>query len=459
MDLLEAFKSFIAKERLFAPGDRLLLAVSGGLDSMVLTELCHRAGFDFGMVHCNFQLRGAESQRDEDFVVLQAGRYGCEVLVKRFDTADYAASAKVSVQVAARQLRYRWFETMVAAGPARFVVTAHQLDDNIETMLMNFFKGTGIAGMRGMLPVQGHVVRPLLFATRAQLAEFAVAAGLSWVEDSSNQSDKYTRNYFRHQVIPLIEQVYPGALSNLADNLGRFREIEAVYRTSVDMQKKKLLEYRGNEVHIPVEKLRKISPLATLLYEIVAPYGFSPQQLDAVIGLLDSGSGKYVLSAAGGYRLLKNRNWLIMSPVDMVEAAHILVEERDAEVRCRDGVLRFGRIRLAAPVGSPMIGLPPVLDQGSLVALLDVSRVHFPLLLRPWRQGDYFYPLGMRKKKKLSRFFIDNKLSVAEKERIWVLEMDKKVIWVVGLRIDDRWKVGPGTRDVVRIEWERVARV
>ena len=458
MDLLEAFKLFIAKERLFVPGDRLLLAVSGGLDSMVLAELCHRAGFDFGIVHCNFQLRGAESQRDEDFVVLQAERYGCEVMVKRFDTAAFVASAKVSVQVAARKLRYEWFEALVAAGSARFVVTAHQLDDNIETMLMNFFKGTGIAGMRGMLPGQGHVVRPLLFATRAQLAEFAVAAGLSWVEDSSNQSDKYTRNYFRHRVIPLIEEVYPGALSNLAGNLGRFREIEAVYRTSIEAQQKKLLEYKGNEVHIPIEKLRKVSPLATLLYEIVAPYGFSPQQLDVIIGLLDSGSGKYVLSASGGYRLLKNRNWLIMSPVDMVDAAHILVEDADAVVQCRDGVLRFGRIRLPAPVGSPMVALPQALDQGPLVALLDASRVCFPLLLRPWRQGDYFYPLGMRKKKKLSRFFIDNKLSAAEKERVWVLEMDKKVLWVVGLRIDDRWKVGPGTRDVLRIEWERVTR-
>jgi tRNA(Ile)-lysidine synthase len=459
MDLLEAFKSFIVKERLFAPGDRLLLAVSGGLDSMVLTELCHRAGLEFGIVHCNFQLRGAESRRDEDFVVLQAGRYGCEVGVKRFDTEDYAVSKKVSVQVAARQLRYHWFETLVAAGPARFLVTAHQLDDNIETMLMNFFKGTGIAGLRGMLPGHGHVVRPLLFATRVQLVEFAAGARLNWVEDSSNQSDKYTRNYFRHQVIPLVEQAYPGALSNLADNLGRFREIEAVYRTCIDAQQKKLLEYKGNEVHIPVEKLRKLSPLATLLYEIMAPYGFSPQQLDAIKGLLDSDSGKYVLSAAGGYRLLKNRNWLILSPLDMADAAHILVEESDAVVRCRDGVLRFGRMRLPAPVGSPMVGLPLVLDQGPLVALLDASRVRFPLLLRPWRKGDYFYPLGMRKKKKLSRFFIDNKLSVADKERVWVLEMDKKVIWVVGLRIDDRWKVGPGTRDVLRIGWEGVTRV
>jgi tRNA(Ile)-lysidine synthase len=444
MDLLQAFKVFIVKERLFAPVDRLLLAVSGGLDSMVLTELCDRAGFDFEIVHCNFQLRGAESRRDEEFVVRQAERYGRGVRVRHFDTEAYALSRKVSVQVAARELRYDWFETLLSAGPARVVVTAHQLDDNIETMLMNFFKGTGIAGMRGMLPRQGNVVRPLLFARRGQLQEFSIAAGLNWVEDSSNFSDKYTRNYFRHQVIPLIEQVYPGALSNLADNLDRFREIEAVYRQAIHVQQKKLLEYRGNEVHIPVEKLRKLSPLATLLFEIVAPYGFSPQQLDGIIGLLDSASGKYVLSAGRAYRLLKNRNWLIISPVETMEAANILVEADDVVVRCKDGVMTLGHVgRLA------------VLDQGPLVALVDAERVRFPLLLRPWRPGDYFYPLGMRKKKKLSRFLIDSKVSLADKERVWVLEMDKKIIWVVGMRIDDRWRLGPGTTDVLRIEWER----
>jgi tRNA(Ile)-lysidine synthase len=447
MDLLQAFKVFIVKERLFAPVDRLLLAVSGGLDSMVLTELCDRAGFDFEIVHCNFQLRGAESRRDEEFVVRQAERYGRGVRVRHFDTEAYALSRKVSVQVAARELRYDWFETLLSAGPARVVVTAHQLDDNIETMLMNFFKGTGIAGMRGMLPRQGNVVRPLLFARRGQLQEFSIAAGLNWVEDSSNFSDKYTRNYFRHQVIPLIEQVYPGALSNLADNLDRFREIEAVYRQAIHVQQKKLLEYRGNEVHIPVEKLRKLSPLATLLFEIVAPYGFSPQQLDGIIGLLDSASGKYVLSAGRAYRLLKNRNWLIISPVETMEAANILVEADDVVVRCKDGVMTLGHVgRLA------------VLDQGPLVALVDAERVRFPLLLRPWRPGDYFYPLGMRKKKKLSRFLIDSKVSLADKERVWVLEMDKKIIWVVGMRIDDRWKLGPGTTDVLRIEWERAVK-
>jgi tRNA(Ile)-lysidine synthase len=228
MDLLHDFKEFIAKEALFSRGDRLLLAVSGGLDSAVLCELCRRAEYDAVLAHCNFALRGGESDRDELFVRQLAADYGWEVAVKTFDTAAYAAGHKLSVQVAARQLRYDWFLGLVADGAAHYVVTAHHLDDNIETMLMNFFKGTGIAGLRGMLPKQGKIVRPLLFAAREQLAEFAREAGVSWVEDSSNRSDKYTRNYFRHQVIPLIGQVYPGALSNLAGNLARFRDIEVI---------------------------------------------------------------------------------------------------------------------------------------------------------------------------------------------------------------------------------------
>ena len=258
MDLFQAFKDFIVKERLFSAGDRLLLAVSGGLDSVVLCELMHRAGLDFTIAHCNFQLRGAESERDELFVRELSGRYGREVHIRRFDTEAYAVSRKISIQVAARELRYQWFHQIIDswAQPAAFIITAHHLDDNIETLLMNFFKGTGIAGLRAMLPRQGKIVRPLLFATRPMLQQFAAGEGLEWVEDSSNAEDKYTRNFFRHQVIPLIQQNYPAAVQNLADNINRFREIEWIYRQSIEQQKKKLLEYKGNEVHIPVLKLQ-----------------------------------------------------------------------------------------------------------------------------------------------------------------------------------------------------------
>lgn len=444
MDMLNDLNEFIKKENLFSPHDRLLVAVSGGLDSVVLCELLFRAGYDFVIAHCNFRLRGEESERDEQFVRQLAIKYSREVVVKSFDTLAYAVEHKLSIQVAARQLRYDWFREVLAGWGAGVVLTAHHLDDNIETLLMNFFKGTGISGLRGILPRQGVVVRPLLFAGRASLQQFALDAGLSWVEDSSNQSDKYTRNYFRHRVIPLVQEVYPGALQNLAGNIGRFREIEIVYRRAIDQQLKKLLEYRGNEVFIPVLKLRSSNPVATLVYELITPFGFSAQQNSAVIALLDSDSGKYVCSAT--HRILRNRNWLIISPLQAKEAANILVEAGDTVVLYEQGELHLQQLSPA--------GVPGDIGNNS-IAWLDAADIQFPLLLRKWRAGDYFYPLGMRKKKKLARFFIDSKLSLGDKEKIWVLEMNKKIVWVVGMRIDDRFRIGAGTKEVLKIEWLR----
>ena len=442
MNLPEAFSDFIAKERLFSPGDRLLLAVSGGLDSVVLCELSHRAGLRFVIAHCNFQLRGAESDRDEAFVRQLAHRYDRELLVERCDAQAFAAARHLSVQVAAREIRYGWFRQVVEGwGGEGVIVTAHQLDDNIETMVMNFFRGTGLTGLRGMLPRQGQIVRPLLFARRADLHRFAEEAKLSWVEDSSNESDKYTRNFFRHQILPLVERAYPSALGNLADNLGRFREIEAIYREAIEQQKKHLLERKGAEIHIPVLKLKKAGPLATLIHEIFSTYGFTPQQNSAIAGLLDSPSGKYICSPS--HRLLKDRRWLILTPLDSVGSVTILIEKDRKIVEYARGALQLEWL--------PDFTGQPLAD-GS-VAWLDAKEIHFPLLLRPWRSGDYFYPLGMRKKKKLARFFIDQRLSLAEKEKVWVLEMDKKIIWVVGRRIDDRFRLTPSTSEVLKIRY------
>jgi tRNA(Ile)-lysidine synthase len=440
MDLLETFKNYIINERLFTPGDRLLLAVSGGLDSAVLCGLANRAGFDFTIAHCNFQLRGSESDRDEAFVRELAQRYEREVLVQRFDTRAYAAAQHLSVQVAARDLRYGWFRQVVEGwGEKGVIVTAHHLDDNIETMVMNFFRGTGLTGLRGMLPRQGKIARPLLFAGREELQRFADHAGLTWVEDSSNVSDKYTRNFFRHQILPLVEQAYPSASGNLADNLSRFREAEFLYREAVDRQKKKLLEPRGDEIHIPVLKLKKAVPLITLIYELFSPYGFTPQQAGAIAGLLDSPSGKYICSAT--HRLLKDRQWLILTTLHGAAAATVLIGKGRTIIDYAGGSLQLEDL--------PDFNGRPTAE--SSVAWLDSGQIDFPLLLRPWRPGDYFYPLGMRKKKKLARFFIDQKLSLAEKEKVWVLEMNRKIIWVVGRRIDDRFKVTPSTREVLKI--------
>ncbi len=440
MELPEAFKNYIADERLFTPEDRLLLAVSGGLDSTVLSDLAYRAGLNFTIAHCNFQLRGAESDRDEAFVRQLAQRYDREVMVKRFETSAYANTRHLSLQAAARELRYDWFRKVTEEwGEKSVIVTAHQLDDNIETMVMNFFRGTGLTGLRGMLPRQGRIAHPLLFAGREELRRFAENSQLTWVEDSSNESDKYTRNFFRHRILPLVEQVYPSALNNLADNLNRFRETESLYREAIDRQKKKLLVQKGEEIQVPVLKLKKAGSLSTLIYELFSPYGFTPHQAGGIGGLLDSPSGKYICSAT--HRLLKDRRWLILSPLEGGGPATVVIGNDRS-------VVDYARGRLQLEWLPEFTGQPSAENK---VAWLDAGELDFPLLLRPWRPGDYFYPLGMRKKKKLARFFIDQKLSLAEKEKVWVLEMNKKIIWVVGRRIDDRFKLTNATRQVLRI--------
>ncbi|MEO6330083.1 MAG: tRNA lysidine(34) synthetase TilS [Ginsengibacter sp.] len=454
MNLLKQFIHFIKTENLFQQKDRLIIGVSGGIDSVVLCELCHQSKVDFVISHCNFQLRGQESERDEQFVRNVAEQYGVKVFVKKFETENFASKNKLSIQVAARELRYDWFKELIeeiAKPPANILpqtshtphavklATAHHANDNIETLMMNFFRGTGISGLRGILPKQNNIIRPLLFATRNQITAFAAESNLSFVEDSSNLSEKYTRNYFRHQLIPLVQKVFPKAEDNLKDNFKRFREIEMLYQQSILTHKKKLLEHKGEEIHIPVLKLLKAKPLFTLIYEVIKDFNFTAHQTDEVINLLKSETGKYVQSAS--HKIIKNRNWLIISPCNTLIAHTILIEQDDKAIEFENGKLKFEKL-------SAINFHPP---GNNLIASVDMDEIKFPLLLRKWKQGDYFYPLGMNKKKKLNRFLTDQKMAITEKENTWVIEMDKKIMWVVGKRIDDRFKILPHTRNIMKI--------
>ncbi len=446
--MLKRFLDYIYTERLFSKGDRLLLAVSGGLDSTALVKLVHEAGYAFVIAHCNFGLRGEESDRDEAFVRRLGRQYGAEVAVRCFDTKAYAAREQLSIQAAARQLRYAWFEELLqewqASGrPLTFILTAHHADDNIETLLMNFFKGTGISGLRGILPRQGRIVRPLLCFTREEIKSYAEAQGLEWVEDSSNESDHYTRNYFRHHVIPLIEKQYPAAMHNLQGNLQRFRDIEALYRRQVEQEKKQLLEQRGGEVHIPVLKLQKSTAPRTILYEVISNYGFSAAQTDEAMALLNSETGKYAASAT--HRLIRNRSWLIIAPL-YAEDASVYVLKEEGTVGLPGGMLL--KAECLTQVEGPVPAAPEI-------ALLDAKHIQFPLVIRRWKSGDYFYPLGMPKKKKVGRFLSDLKRSVTRKEAVWVVEMNRKIIWVMGERIDDRFKITPATTAVIRLSYRK----
>ncbi|MER3471103.1 MAG: tRNA lysidine(34) synthetase TilS [Chitinophagaceae bacterium] len=440
MQLLQGFQKFFKERHFNNPTFRFLIAVSGGVDSVVLCELCKQSAFEFAIAHCNFGLRGDESERDEAFVRSLKEKYGVEVFVKKFDTEQYAAEKKISIQVAARNLRYKWFEEIRKTNAFNFVLLAHHLNDSIETMLINFFRGTGLEGLTGISGYSStHFLRPLLFARRDEIEAFARENKLGWVEDSSNASSKYTRNFYRNDIIPQIKKVYPQVEENLANNLERFQQINQLYQSMLSERRQKLVKYVGFEIHIPVTKLLAYGSIA-LIYELIKEYGFGEKQVQEVLKLCKADSGKYI--ANQHYQIIRHRKWLIIAPTVSRHLETLAIEEKDKSVLFAAGSLQF----------SQMSKEKCKMTTAAAIAQLDAKDIKFPLLLRRWKHGDYFYPLGMRKKKKLARFFIDQKLSKTEKENVWVLESTQRIIWVVGWRIDDRFKITNNTQEILQIE-------
>jgi len=478
MNVLQRFKEFIGQQNLFHQRDKLILAVSGGVDSVVLCELCKQAGYNFIIAHCNFQLRGKESERDKEFVKALGEKYKVEVLVKDFDTEKYAQENKKGIQEAARDLRYEWFAEIVNRDPdshresvvsrqtsnvkrqkessfhvsrlTSHVLTAHHADDNVETVMMNFFRGTGLHGLVGIPVIHQYIRRPLLPFWKEELIRFAKENKLEFVEDSSNQSLKYTRNFFRNEIIPLISKVYPEVKTNLQDNINRFGEIQKLYKISVDEIKRKLCKVTNDEIHIAVKQLISYQNRA-LIFEIISEHGFTERQVDEVIKLAEAESGKFVQSPTSSHRIIKFRNWFIISKDQSADAEMVVIGEDAKTVRCSTFNVQFSTIQ-ASRTESFRTNLK--LQTSNLTACVDADEVTFPLILRRWKQGDYFYPLGMKKKKKLARFFIDQKLSKTEKEKTWVIEMNMKILWVVGMRIDDRFKITEKTKKILKMNLE-----
>lgn len=440
-----ALRAFADREALLPAGATVLVAVSGGADSVALAYLLHTSGIDVQIAHCNFRLRGEESGRDEAFVKNFAQQLGVPFHVTHFDTNTYAESMRLSVQEAARQLRYAWLEELRLQTGVAIIATAHHMQDSVETLWMNLSKGTGIAGLHGILPKQGALVRPLLFATREDIAGYMVAEQLAFVEDSSNASDKYTRNYFRHHILPPLREAYPDVIRQTGASIQRFREAEILYQQALEGYRKKLVEQRGEEYFIPVLKFKQVHPLATIAYEMLKPFGCNTHQAAQVVDLLESGPGKFVTTAS--HRILRDRKWLIITPLREEASAHFLIEAGQTEQIIPGYRLT---IREAAYDGHPIPADPNM-------AYLNAAELTFPLMIRKWKQGDYCYPLGLNKKKKLSRLFIDQKLSLAEKEKIWVLESGKRIVWVIGMRLDHRFRVTEHTGKILVLKLETTA--
>jgi len=439
--LLKQFIQFF-KERNLVAAQPFLVAVSGGIDSVVLCELCRQAGFSFAMAHCNFGLRGEESKRDESFVRGLGEKYGVEVFVQHFDTACFATETKLSIQEAARVLRYKWFDELRSEKVFSYTLLAHHADDNIETLLMNFFRGTGLDGLAGMnvFTPPGTCVRPMLSFSKENIKAFAEEHKLEWVEDSSNASSKYTRNFFRNELIPQIKKVYPQVEANLSDNVQRVSKVNTLYQKLVSDFKKKLCRYEKDEVRIPIKQLMEYAH-TSLIFEIIRDYGFTEKQVDEVIKLSRSDSGKFIDN--GTYRFIRPRAWFIITK-SRSTGETIAIDDTEDLIHFEQGVIEIKKIK-ADKVK---------INADAFIAQLDAKDIQFPLVLRKWKNGDYFYPLGMKKKKKVARFLIDQKVVKHQKESVYVRESNKKILWVVGMRIDDRFKVSKSTQQILSFTYK-----
>ncbi|RLD62300.1 MAG: tRNA lysidine(34) synthetase TilS [Bacteroidetes bacterium] len=440
--MLNRFNNYIFNNLLFDKKEKILLAVSGGIDSVVMMELFSASGFDFAIAHCNFKLRGEESDKDELFVRGLAKEKNAKYFVKRFDTREFAKKNNLSIQMAARQLRYDWFESIIEKEGYSLYSSAHHLDDQIETFFINLFRGTGISGLHGIKPKQGKLIRPLLFANRRDIETYAEINKIIYREDSSNKKTNYLRNNIRHNLIPVLEKIKPGFADMMDQNIKRFSQSEQIYRNEIETKKRKIVQHINNEVKIAITQLEKLKPLETYLYEFLIPYGFSFAITNDISNSLKSGSGKKFFSDS--HILIRDRDFLL-----------IRKKEGNKFNNCKEHKIHLADNYISRPIELKLEKLGFSDDfsfsEDKKVASFDFDKLVFPLILRKWKKGDHFFPLGMNNKKLLSNFFIDNKFSLFEKEDTWLLTSNDKVVWIVGHRIDNRFKVDKPTKNIFQI--------
>lgn len=435
--MLEEFLKYIDGNHLASKDGRILLAVSGGIDSMVMGHLFIEAGIEAGIAHCNFCLRAEESDKDEELVRRFADNNNMPFYLKRFDTRKFAGINGISVQMAARELRYGWFEQIREANNYKCIAVAHNLNDNIETLLINLTRGTGIAGLTGMKPKSNKIIRPLLFATRQKIAEYCTTNKIVFREDMSNADVKYTRNKIRHLVIPLLQEINPSVETTLNDTAGKLGEVYDILSDLVNGIRKKVTEQKGDTIIFNINILKSEVQNSTLLFELFRPYGITETTARDLQRIVDGKTGSRVFTRT--HRIIKNRAEIIVST--LVPCHNILYEISDIgsftdvpEITVADYKEVTGRFRISSDPS---------------VASIDAGKLIFPVIVRKWRPGDFFYPLGMTKKKKISDYLIDEKCSLTEKENTLILESGGNIVWIIGKRLDNRYRITEMTKKVL----------
>jgi len=431
--MLSKFKDHLKINFPFIDGKKVLIAVSGGIDSMVLIDLCKKSDLDISIAHCNFQLRGQESDLDEELVKSVAIKSNIPIYIKKFDTDKFAAKHKLSIQLAARQLRYNWFYELAENYEYDFVFTAHHLDDSVETFLINLTRGTGIEGLVGIPEINENIIRPLLIFSREEILMYANANVISWREDSSNASNKYLRNKLRHNVIPILKELNPSFLNSFKNTINSLKQTQSLETdASLNLYNKVVCE-EGDILKIDINKLLKYKNYKSYLYKWLAPFGF--KAWNDIYDLVNAQSGKQVL--AEKYRLIKDRTFLLVEELAVIQNNVFYINEGE---------------NIKIPINIRLSEQSSLDEVSKKEIYVDKDLLKFPLEVRKGKKGDYFCPIGMHGKKKLSKFFKDEKFSLIDKENTWLLCSQDNIVWVINKRQDERFKVKPSTKNIYKIE-------
>lgn len=433
--MLNLFKKYLEEQSLISGRGKILLAVSGGVDSIVLVHLFKQAKIAFDIAHCNFCLRGKDAKTDQNFVETIAKELNITCHVKLFKTDSYAKKNGVSIQMAARELRYSWFTQLIDRQNYSCVAVGTHLNDSIETFLLNASKGTGISGLKGIKSIHGNIIRPLLFASKREIEAYALKNKIEFRTDKSNDSLKYLRNKIRHQIIPVLEKINPSFEATFKQNFENLKFVETIYLDHIKSLKKDLVRCNGETTNIDLNQLKSLNHSDHYLYELIKSYGFTFKVCQDI--LRTSTSGKQFFSKE--HQLIVNRGQLTVEAIKKKSVSIVIINENTSQ------------IDTPLALSFDTINVPKNLIVPTEIALIDYEKISFPLEIRSWRSGDFFHPIGMNQKKKLSDFFIDNKLSLFEKDKTFVLTSREKIVWIIGHRLDNRFKIEPATNKVLRI--------
>ncbi len=438
--MITQIQEYITHHKLFSKQSKVLIGLSGGPDSMVLTHVLMQLGYNCMAAHCNFHLRGKDSKKDAEFVSKWCNENDIPLFTTDFDTTEYAISNKISIEMAARELRYNWFEKLRVEHSVDVIGIGHHKDDSVETILINLIRGTGIKGLTGIPIVNKHIVRPLLSVSRQQIMEYCSINKLPYVVDHTNEEEVYTRNILRLKVLPILEKINPSVKNSIITTANNLKEVEKIYNGYIG----NVVDTVVNNNLIDIEKLKQTYSPQSVLFEILLPLGFTPSVIEDVSNNLNSIPGK--MYHAESFRLLKDRDYLVISDnklekTEGEDKEHLIYADSTGKE------LPFG-LAINKEAFTPQFEI----QKNRTVLHCDFGKLSFPLTLRKWKEGDWFVPFGMKGKKKLSDFFTDNKFSLFQKEETWVLLSGNDIVWIVNHRADNRFKITDATKTVYTIK-------